>query len=89
MMALVIGSIDINPPCCQHLIYRMLEKAIMMDKTNAMNRIMTLLNEDGLMLPGGKAHEIVKEYIGFKIDRMGPERALEDVREPCRIHPEP
>ena len=40
---------------------------------------MTLLNEDGLILPGGRAHEIVTEYIAFKIDRLGPEKALEDV----------
>jgi len=51
-----------------------------MDKSNAMKAIMTLLNEDGLMLPGGKAYEIVREYIAFKIDRMGPDGALEDVR---------
>ena len=51
-----------------------------MDKSNAMNKIMTLLNEDGLMMPGGRAHGIVMEYMSFKIDRMGPEEALEDVR---------
>lgn len=51
-----------------------------MDKSNAMKAIMTLLNEDGLMIPGGKAYEIVREYIDFKIDRMGPDGALEDVR---------
>jgi hypothetical protein len=51
-----------------------------MDKTNAMNEIMTLLNEDGLMMPGGKTHGIITEYMNFKIDRMGPEKALEDVR---------
>jgi hypothetical protein len=51
-----------------------------MDKSNAMNEIMTLLNEDGLMMPGGKAHGIITEYMNFKIDRMGPEKALEDVR---------
>lgn len=51
-----------------------------MDKSNAMDAIMTLLNEDGLMMPGGKAYDIVKNYIAFKIDRMGPEKALEDVR---------
>jgi len=53
----------------------------MMDKSNAMEAILTLLNEDGLVLPGGKAHRIVTEYIAFKIDRMGPEKALEDVRQ--------
>lgn len=51
-----------------------------MDKSNAMNEILTLLNEDGLMMPGGKAHGIITEYMNFKIDRMGPEKALEDVR---------
>lgn len=52
----------------------------MMDKSNAMIEIMTILNEDGLMVPGTKAHGIVTEYMNFKIDRMGPEKALEDVR---------
>ena len=52
----------------------------MMDRSNAMNAIMTLLNEDGLIVPGGRTHGILKEYIAFKIDRMGPEKALEDVR---------
>lgn len=52
----------------------------MMDKSNAMNKIMTLLNEDDLMIPGDRAHRIVMEYMSFKIDRMGPEEALKDVR---------
>jgi hypothetical protein len=51
-----------------------------MDKSNAMNEILALLNEDGLVMPGGKAHGIITEYMNFKIDRMGPEKALEDVR---------
>ena len=52
----------------------------MIDRSNAMKAIMALLNEDGLILPGSRAHEIVTEYIAFKIDRMGPEKALEDVK---------
>ena len=32
------------------------------------------------MIPGDKTHRIVMEYLNFKIDRMGPEEALEDVR---------
>ena len=52
----------------------------MMDRSNAMNAIMALLNEDGLIVPGGKTYDILTEYIAFKIDRMGPEKALEDVR---------
>jgi hypothetical protein len=52
----------------------------MMDRSNAMKSIMALLNEDGLIIPGCRAHEIVTAYITFKIDRMGPERALEDVK---------
>ena len=55
------------------------EKAIMMDKSKAMIKIMTILNEDGLMIPGGRAHSVVTEYMNFKIDRVGPEEALEDV----------
>lgn len=58
---------------------RMPEKAIRMDKSNAMNEILTLLNEDGVMIPGGRAHAIIIEYMNFKIDRMGPEEALADV----------
>ncbi len=53
----------------------------MMDKPNAMHAIMTMLNEDGLIEPGGQTHKIITEYITFKIDRMGPEKALEDVRQ--------
>ncbi len=52
----------------------------MMDRSKAMIKIMTMLNEDGLMIPGGRAHEIVTEYMNFKIDRMGPEKALADVK---------
>jgi len=52
----------------------------MNDRSSVMVAIMSLLNEDGLMIPGGRAHKIISEYIAFKIDRMGPEKALEDVR---------
>ena len=52
----------------------------MMDRSNAMNAIMALLNEDGLIEPGGRTYDILTAYIAFKIDRMGPEKALEDVR---------
>ena len=77
----VTRPIYLNPPSYRYTRNdRILEKAIMMDKSNAMNEIMTLLNEDGLMIPGGRAHVIVTEYMNFKIDRMGPEEALEDVR---------
>jgi hypothetical protein len=70
-----------NPYSCRYARPdRVPEKAIMMDKSNAMIEIMTMLNEDGLMMPGCRAHEIVTEYMNFKIDRMGPEKALEDVR---------
>ena len=58
----------------------MVEKATMMDRSNAADAIMALLNEDGLLEPGERAHQIVSEYIAFKIDRLGPEKALEDVR---------
>ena len=52
-----------------------------MEKSNAMQAIMTLLNEDGLLVPGDRTHKILMEYITFKIDRLGPEKALEDVRQ--------
>ena len=77
----VISPLFLNLPCYQYpCADRIPEKAIMMDRFNAMNEIMTLLNEDGLMIPGDRAHRIVTEYMNFKIDRMGPKEALEDVR---------
>ena len=77
----VTKPIYLNPPSCRYpQTDRTPEKAIMMDKSNAMIKIMTILNEDGLMIPGGRAHRIVTEYMNFKIDRMGPEEALKDVR---------
>ena len=51
-----------------------------MNRADALNEIMTLLNEAGRLIPGDRAHGIVMEYMNFKIDRMGPEKALEDVR---------
>jgi hypothetical protein len=72
--------IYLNLPSCPYLrTERVPEKAIMMDKSKAMIKIMTMLSENGLMIPGGRAHAIVTEYMNFKIDRMGPEEALADV----------
>lgn len=47
-----------------------------MNKFQAMARIMTLLNEDGFLKPGSRAYKIVRQMVGAKIDRLGPEAAL-------------
>jgi len=44
-----IGPIYLNLLFCQYT--WILEKAIMMDRSNAMKAIMALLNEDGLIIP--------------------------------------
>ena len=52
-----------------------------MDKSQAMVEIMIILNKNGRLNSGNKAFEIVRGYISFKIDRLGPEKALQDVRD--------
>ena len=50
-----------------------------MNRADALNEIMTLLNEAGRLIPGERPFRIVTDYIEFKIDRLGPEKALQDV----------
>lgn len=50
-----------------------------MDRSDAMAEIMTILNETGRLIPGDRPFRIVTDYIEFKIDRLGPEKAIQDV----------
>ena len=50
-----------------------------MDRSDAMAEIMTILNEAGRLIPGDRPFRIVTDYIEFKIDRLGPEKAIQDV----------
>ena len=77
----IIRPIHLNPPSNRYLRTEWIpQKGFMMDRSAAMFEIMTILNEAGRLIPGDRAHGIVTEYMNFKIDRMGPEKALEDVR---------
>ena len=50
-----------------------------MNKLQAMARIMTLLNEGGLLKPGSEVYRTVRQMAADKIDRLGPEAALAQV----------
>jgi hypothetical protein len=47
-----------------------------MNKVQAMARIMVLLNENGLLVPGSKVYKAVRKMASDKIDRLGPDAAL-------------
>jgi hypothetical protein len=51
-----------------------------MNNFQAMARIMMLLNEGGLLKPGSHAYQTVRRMVSDKIDSLGPEGALEDIR---------
>ena len=44
-----------------------------------MAQIMVILNEDGLLKPGGPVYKIVRESVSDRIDRLGPDAALLNV----------
>lgn len=50
-----------------------------MDRSDALKAILTLLDEGGRLIPGERPFKIVSDYIEFKIDRLGPEKAIQDV----------
>jgi hypothetical protein len=51
-----------------------------MNKFQAMIEAMMLLNEDGLLNPGSREYTIARRMISYKIDRLGPEAALAQVK---------
>jgi hypothetical protein len=52
-----------------------------MSKSQAIAEALSILNEDGLMMPGDTAYRIVVRTIASQIDQLGPEAALEQVRD--------
>lgn len=51
-----------------------------MNRFQVMVEALMLLNEDGLMAPGSEAYHIARKMIGYKIDRLGPDAALEQIK---------
>lgn len=52
-----------------------------MNKFQAMAVIMAILNEDGRFKPGSRKYKIVRKMISYKIDRLGPEGALVQIKD--------
>ena len=50
------------------------------NKFQAMVKALMLLNEDGLLTPGSQEYHIARKMITYKIERLGPEAALEQVK---------
>ena len=51
-----------------------------MNNLQAIAQAMALLNRKGRLKQGSKEYRIVKKIVSEKIDRFGPEGALEDIR---------
>ncbi len=52
-----------------------------MNKLQAMAQIMLLLNEDYALKPGSRKYKIVRKMISYKIDRLGPEGAISQIKD--------
>ena len=51
-----------------------------MNGFQAMVKALMLLNEDGLVKPGSKEYQIARKMVAYKIERLGPEAALEQIK---------
>jgi hypothetical protein len=51
-----------------------------MNKFQAIAQAMALLNKKSRLKQGSKEYKIVKKVVSDKIDRFGPEGALDDVK---------
>ena len=51
-----------------------------MNKFQAMAIMMSILNEDGQLKPGTQEYKIARKMLSEKIDRLGPEAALGQVK---------
>ena len=51
-----------------------------MNRFQAMAEIMMLLNPDDLLKPGSQEYRLVRKVVSAKIERLGPEAALAEVR---------
>jgi hypothetical protein len=52
----------------------------LMNRLQAMAQAMALLNKKSRLKQGSKEYKIVKKLVFDKIDRFGPEGALEDIK---------
>lgn len=52
-----------------------------MNKFQAMAQIMMLLNEENELEPGSQEYKLVRKMISYKIDRLGPEGALAQIKD--------
>lgn len=51
-----------------------------MNNFQAMVRALMLLNEDGLLAPGSQEYQVARKMIAYKIDRLGPDAALVQIK---------
>jgi hypothetical protein len=51
-----------------------------MNKFQAMVRALMLLDEDGSMAPGSCEYQTARKMITYKIDRLGPDAAFEQIK---------
>ena len=57
------------------------EEGDQMSKSQAISEALSMLNEDGLLMPGDAAYRIVVRTIASQIDRLGAVEALQQVRD--------
>jgi hypothetical protein len=51
-----------------------------MNKFQAMVKALMLLDEDGILAPGSQEYHLARKMIAYKIDRMGPDAAFEQIK---------
>jgi hypothetical protein len=52
-----------------------------MNKFQAMARIMMLINDEYPLKPGSREYKLVRKMISYKIDRLGPEGAIAQIKD--------
>lgn len=52
-----------------------------MNKFQAMAHIMMLLDDEHALIPGSRKFKIVRKMISYKIDRLGPEGAITQIKD--------
>ena len=57
------------------------EEGDQMSKSQAISEALSMLNEDGLLMPGDAAYRIVVRTIASQIDQLGPAAALQQIRD--------
>ena len=52
-----------------------------MNKFQAMAHIMMLITDDRPLKPGSKEFKLVRKMVSYKIDRLGPDGAIAQIRD--------